>query len=299
MKMLFVYNPKSGKGKIRNHLVDIIDVFIAAGYEVTVHSTQFHGDAVDIVKNREKGRYDMIVCSGGDGTLDEVVTGMIESGENIPIGYIPAGSTNDFAKSLEISSDMLEAAKDIVNGKPFVCDVGEFNGKTFVYVMAFGLFTEVSYATDQALKNLIGHAAYLLEGAKSLASIKAYRMKIESEERVVGGDFIYGMISNSTSVGGFKNLAVKDVEFNDGKFEVVLIKKPNSLTELSETVQALLQQSFDSPCIQSFKTDRITIYSDSEFNVTLDGEFGGTHTEAVIENVQNAITIMVKDKENK
>lgn len=298
MKMLFVYNPKSGKGKIRNHLVDIIDIFVAAGYEVHVHSTQFHGNATDVVRDREKGVYDIIVCSGGDGTLDEVVTGVIESGENLPIGYIPAGSTNDFARSLEISSDMVEAAQDIVNGKPFVCDVGRFNGKTFVYVMAFGLFTEVSYATDQHLKNILGHAAYVLEGAKSLATLKSYRMKFECEERTVGGDFVYGMISNSTSVGGFKNIAVKDVEFNDGKFEVVLVKKPTSLTELSETVQAIIQQTFDSPCIQSFKTDKITFYSDSDVDVTLDGEFGGTHVEGVMENIQNAITIIVKDKEN-
>lgn len=298
MKMLFVYNPKSGKGKIRNHLVDIIDIFVAAGYEVHVHSTQFHGNATDVVRDREKGVYDIVVCSGGDGTLDEVVSGVIESGENLPIGYIPAGSTNDFARSLGISNDMVEAAEDIVNGKPFVCDVGKCNGKIFVYVTAFGLFTEVSYATDQHLKNILGHAAYILEGAKSLTALKAYRMKFECEERTVGGDFIYGMISNSTSVGGFKNIAVKDVEFNDGKFEVVLVKKPKSLTELSETAQAIVLQTFDSPCIQSFKTSKITIYSDEEVNVTLDGEFGGSHTEAVIENVQNGITIMLKNKEN-
>ena len=298
MKMLFVYNPKSGKGKIRNHLVDIIDVFVAAGYEVHVHSTQFHGNAVEVVRDREKGVYDIVVCSGGDGTLDEVVTGVIQSGENLPIGYIPAGSTNDFARSLGISSDMVEAAQDIVNGKPFVCDIGRINGKIFVYVTAFGLFTEVSYATDQHLKNLLGHTAYLLEGAKSLASIKAYRMKVESEERTVGGDFVYGMISNSTSVGGFKNIAVKDVEFNDGKFEVVLVKKPTNLAEISETAQAIVMQTFDSPCIQSFKASKITIHSDEEVSFTLDGEYGGSYTEAVIENVQNGITIMLKDKEN-
>lgn len=298
MKILFVYNPKAGKGKIRNNLLDIIDVFVGAEYGVTVHPTRKQGDAVEIVKNRERGFYDMVVCSGGDGTLDEVVNGMLQCDEKLPIGYIPAGSTNDFARSLGISSNMVEAANEIVEGKVFSCDVGQFNDEAFVYVAAFGLFTEVSYATDQNLKNMLGHVAYILEGAKSLASIKTYKMEFESEERIVEGEFVYGMVTNSTSVGGFKNIAAKDVELNDGKFEVVLVKKPSNVEELRETIQALVVQNYDSPCIQSYKTSKIIARSEEEVSWSLDGEFGGENKEVTIVNIQNAISLIVKDEEN-
>lgn len=298
MKILFVYNPKAGKGKIRNNLLDIIDVFAKANYDITVHPTQRQGDAIEIVKNRERNLFDMIVCSGGDGTLDEVVTGMLQCDEKLPIGYIPAGSTNDFARTLDISSNMVEAATEIVNGKIFPCDVGQFNDDAFVYVAAFGLFTEVSYATDQNLKNMLGHVAYILEGAKSLASIKTYKMTFESEGMVIDGEYIYGMVTNSTSVGGFKNLVAKDVELNDGKFEVVLVKKPSNVVELNEIILALVQQHYNCSCIQSFKTSKIVARSEEEVSWTLDGEFGGNHKEVDIVNIQNAISLMVKNEED-
>lgn len=292
-KMLFIYNPKSGKAKIRNHLLDIIDVFSHAGYLVTTYPTKYQGDAIGAVKGREKGMYDIIVCSGGDGTLDEVVTGMMQCEEKLPIGYIPAGSTNDFAKSLGISSNMTDAAKEIVEGKIFPCDVGIFNDDAFVYIAAFGLFTEVSYTTGKNLKNALGHTAYILEGVKSLSSVKTYKMKIESEEFCTEGEFIYGMITNSTSVGGFKNITGRDIELDDGKFEVTLVKVPSNLVELNNIGISLVTRKFDSECVCNFKTSRLKIESEVEVSWTLDGEFGGNHKDTIIKNEQKAMQIII------
>ena len=169
-KLLFVFNPHSGKGQIKNNLVDIVDIMVKAGYEVTIYTTQARADATRKVIE-EAQNFDRIVCSGGDGTLDEVVTGLIQSEASTPIGYIPAGSTNDFANSLGIPKEMVKAAEVAVGNNPFPCDIGDFNSDTFVYVAAFGLFTEVSYKTSQQLKNIFGHVAYIMEGAKHLHDI--------------------------------------------------------------------------------------------------------------------------------
>lgn len=295
--LLFVYNPKAGKAKIRNKLLDIIDVFVRSGYSVVVHPTQGHGDAREVVQYRKKGAYDLVVCSGGDGTLDEVVAGMMQTEEHLPIGYIPAGSTNDFAKSLGISSNMVTAANDIITGQVFSCDIGRFNDEVFVYVAAFGMFTEVSYATDQQMKNMLGHVAYLLEGVKSLSTIKSYEMRIESEQGIIEGDFIFGMVTNSTSVGGFKNITGKDVELDDGKFEVLLVKRPVTYVEVDNTVSSLVVPKFDAQCIQYLKTSHLTISSEDKISWTLDGEFGGEHTEVVIKNLHKALPIIVKREE--
>lgn len=296
-RMLLVYNPKAGKAKIRNKLSDIVDVFARSGYSIVVHPTQGQGDAREVVKNREKGAYDLIVCSGGDGTLDEVVAGMMQTQEHLPVGYIPAGSTNDFAKSLGISSNMVAAAETIVKGRVFSCDIGRFNEGLFVYVAAFGMFTEVSYATDQQMKNMLGHMAYLLEGVKSLSTIKSYVMRIESEEEIIEGDFIFGMVTNSISVGGFKNITGKDVELDDGKFEVLLVKRPVTYVELDNTVASLVVPKFDAQCIQYLKTSCLRIYSKEKISWTLDGEFGGEHKEVVIENLQKVLPIIVEGEE--
>ncbi|MBQ9990938.1 MAG: YegS/Rv2252/BmrU family lipid kinase [Lachnospiraceae bacterium] len=296
-KMLFVYNPRSGKAKIRNKLSDIVDVFVREGYEVTIHSTQGPKDAAKVVKSRPKEVYDLIVCSGGDGTLDEAVTGMMQSGEELPIGYIPAGSTNDFARSLGLSSHMVEAAEDIVKGRVFYCDIGKFNESIFVYVAAFGMFTEVSYATDQQMKNMLGHVAYILEGVKSLSSIKSYVMRIESDEEVMEGDFILGMVTNSTSVGGFKNIVGKDTLLDDGKFEVILVKRPVTYVELDSTVSSLVVPRFDSQCIRYFKTSRLSIRCEESVSWTLDGEFGGEHREVLIENLHKRLPVFTPSAE--
>ena len=189
-KLLFIFNPKSGMGLIRNHLVDIVDIMVKAKFDVTIYTTQAQGDAKHKVK--EDGvNYDRIVCSGGDGTLDEVVTGMNEANLEIPLGYIPAGSTNDFASSIGIPSDMVKAAKIAVGKKSAQFDVGQFNEDTFVYIAAFGVFTEVSYGTPQQLKNVLGHLAYILSAAKSLTAIPNYEMHIETNEKIIDDRFIY------------------------------------------------------------------------------------------------------------
>lgn len=295
-KLLFVYNAHAGKASIRSKLADILDLMVKKGYQVTVHPTQWSGDATEVVE-QEAPEYDLVVCSGGDGTLDEVVTGMMRVEERKPIGYIPMGSTNDFANSLRLPRNILKAAKIALDGRRFACDVGRFNDNSFIYVAAFGIFTEVSYQTNQELKNLLGHAAYILEGAKSLLDIEAYNMRVEYEDVVLEGDFIYGMVSNSISVGGFKQIAGKNVLLDDGVFEVTLIKHPKNPLELNEIVASLLTRVDNTELIYSFKTGQIRFYAQKEVPWTLDGEYGGTHTQTVIKNWYQAVEIMVEETE--
>lgn len=290
--LLFIYNAHSGKGVIKSKLAEVIDIMVKAGWRVTVHPTQWPNDAAEMVEKEVQG-YDLLVCSGGDGTLDEVVTGMMRVQDKKPIGYIPMGSTNDFANSLNIPKNVQEAAEIAVSGKRFACDVGRFNDDSFVYVAAFGIFTEVSYRTNQELKNLLGHAAYILQGAKSLMDIASYRMKVEYEETVVEDDFIYGMVSNSISVGGFKQIAGKNVQLDDGVFEVTLIKRPKNPLELNEIVTSLLTRVDNTDLIYSFKTERIHFYAEKEVPWTLDGEFGGIHKEVDVQNCRKAVDFMI------
>ena len=290
-KLLFVYNAHSGKGQIRNDLLDIVDIMVKADYEVTIYPTQERLDATRKIKECA-AEYDRIVCSGGDGTLDEVVTGLIESNLDIPIGYIPAGSTNDFANSLGIPKDMVEAARVAVGDKPFPCDVGYFNGDTFVYVAAFGIFTEVSYKTPQQLKNVLGHAAYILEGAKQLHDIPSFTMQVEHDGEVFQDKFIFGMVTNSISVGGFKGMTGDDVKLDDGVFEVTLIKSPRNPIELNRILASLTNLIDDTDLIYTFKTNDLHIISKDKVAWTLDGEFGGEHEDLVIKNLNKQITIM-------
>lgn len=294
-KLLFVVNGHSGKGQIKNKLLDIIDIMIKEGYHVQVHTTQEREDASKVVREQAK-YYDLVVCSGGDGTLDEAVTGMMQSEVRTPLGYIPAGSTNDFANSLEIPKDMIQAAKTAVLGVPFSCDVGEFNGDYFIYVAAFGIFTDVSYATSQELKNALGHVAYILEGAKRLYTIKTYHMRVEYDGNEIEGDFLLGMITNSTSVGGFKNMTGKDVKLDDGMFEVTLIHKPKNIIELNTIIASLTNLKDETDLIDSFRAESVKFYSEEEIPWTLDGEFGGDHKEVQIKDHCKAVDIMINEK---
>ena len=292
-KMLFVFNPKAGKGKIKTHLLDIVDIFSSHDYEIIIRSTQAPRDAYEKAKEYANS-VDMIVCSGGDGTLDEVVTGIMEAESNVPIGYIPAGSTNDFANSLFMPKNMTKVAEMIMEEELYHCDIGRFNQKTFAYVAAFGLFTDVSYETDQDLKNVLGHVAYVLEGVKRLFDIKSYHMKVTSDEVQAEDDFIVGMITNSRSVGGFKNLTGKNVDMNDGLFEVTLIAHPKNPLQLQEIITALVMAEDNTDLIYSFKTKKLTIESDEEVPWTLDGEFGGDHSYVDIENRHKALNLYLK-----
>lgn len=301
-KALFIFNPHSGKGLIKNHLLEITDILVKADYEVTVYPTQSRGDAERKMREREED-YALVVCSGGDGTLDEIVTGMIQSGFKTPIGYIPSGSTNDFAKTLKIPSTMRKAAELIARGKVLSCDVGRFNRDVFVYIAAFGLFTEVSYETPQEMKNMLGHVAYLLEGVRQLTNIKSYLIKVTyvsetGEEEVIEDDFIFGMITNSHSVGGFKSIAGNvfkgKVDLNDGLFEVTLIKVPRNPVELNSILASLAVADIDTQYMYNFKSGKLTFESEEEVAWTLDGEYGGKHTKVELLNDKGAMDILVK-----
>lgn len=292
-KMLFIYNPNSGMGLLKPKLSDVLDIFVKGGYEVTVYPTQKYHDAVRKMGEYEE-QYDLVACSGGDGTLDEVVTGMMKREDKVPIGYIPAGTTNDFASSLHISKNMLEAADTVVNGVPFACDVGEFNEDYFVYIAAFGLFTDVSYETKQSMKNVLGHLAYILEGTKRIFNIPSYRIKVTHDGETIEDEFIYGMVTNSRSVGGFKGITGKNVVFDDGKFEVTLFKTPRNPMELNEILGALALRKINPKRMYSFKTNEVHFETEDEIPWTLDGEFGGVHEEVVVKDCQKALEIMVK-----
>lgn len=298
-KLLFIINPKSGKGQIKNHLLHIIDMFVKNDYDVTVYITQVMLDAKNKVL-AEGYQYDLIVCSGGDGTLNEVVSGIMEVKIPIPVGYIPAGSTNDFASSLHLPKNMKKAAEIAMKGTPFLCDVGLFNDRYFNYVAAFGAFTIVSYATSQQMKNVLGHQAYILEAMKRFSSIKASHMIFSCEspsdsqckKHVVEGDFIFGMITNSSSVGGFKGIIGQPVYLDDGLFEVTLIQKPKNAIDMQEILAALIMVEAKSDSVHVFKTSKLKISSPEEIAWVLDGEYGGTPNTITIENCKQALKII-------
>ena len=296
MKLLFVYNQHSGVGRFKSHLSDILDIMVRVGYEVSVHPTQAVGDATAVTASRAAD-YDLVVCCGGDGTLDETVTGLMESGCKVPLGYIPAGSTNDFAASLKLPKNMKKAAQVAVSGADFPCDVGCFGEKHFIYIAAFGLFTDVSYQTKQELKNVLGHVAYLLEGAKRIGSHPSYRMCVEYNGGVIEDEFMYGMVTNSLSVGGFKGMTGDDVALNDGLFEVMLIRTPRNAVALNEIIAVLTKLRQESDLIYTFNTAELRISPYQAIPWTLDGEYGGEQTRIRLRNLHRALTIRVPAEE--
>lgn len=295
-RLLFIYNPHAGKELLKPKLSDIVDIFVKSGYEVVIYPTQEYRDAYKKIKEIPADVYDLVVCSGGDGTLDEVVSGMMLQEKKVPIGYIPTGTTNDFANSLHIPRNILEAADTAVNGEMFPCDVGGFNDGIFVYIAAFGIFTDVSYETKQGMKNVLGHLAYVLEGTKRLFNVPSYRIKFTHDGETVEDEFIFGMVTNSRSVGGFRSMIGKQVVFDDGLFEVTLIKKPNNPLELQEIIAALLIEQIDTKYMYTFKSGEIKFESLEEIPWTLDGEYGGTHDEVIIRNYKRELPIMVPEK---
>ena len=294
-KVLFIFNPVSGKSQIRTDLADILSILSGKDYVITCYPTRGRGDARNLVRTRKED-YLYVVCAGGDGTLDEVVSGMMENPDKpfVPIGYIPAGTTNDFAASLGIPSDMKSAAKVIANGKPFLCDLGRFNADSyFTYVAAFGVFTEASYQTPQDLKNQLGHAAYVLQGMMDLGKVRTYRFHVESDEFSVTDDFVFGMITNSKSVGGFPDITGSEVDMSDGLFEVTLIKMPNNILELNDIVQYLNHMTTASDMVSEFETAQRVLEAEEPVNWTRDGEFGGVFKKAERTNLHRAMKILV------
>ena len=294
MKVLFIYNPFSGKTQIKNHLYDILNIFSSANYDLTVLPTTKALQARECAKNKAH-LYDLVICSGGDGTLNEVINGLLENEHKIPpLGYIPAGSTNDYANSLKLPKNMTKAAELITSGKPTFVDIGKFNNQHFVYVAAFGAFTSVSYATPQDIKNVIGHAAYVIEGIKSLSTIKSYEIEVECDELHTKEKFIYGMISNTYSVGGLYKLDRRNVKLDDGLFEVMLIKEPKDIIDLNDITAYLLGNKKESDLIYSFKTNKITLKTNEEIPWTLDGEYGDSPSVVNIESLNKVIGIITK-----
>lgn len=291
MKVLFIFNPMSGVVQIKSQLLNIINIFSKAGYNLSIHATQRQNDALCTVRDRAN-EFDMIVCSGGDGTLNEVVNGLLINDHRPLLGYIPSGSTNDYATSLKLPKNMQRAAELIVNGIGMPYDMGKFNEKYFVYVAAFGAFTSVSYNTPQETKNLIGHLAYVFEGLKSVGNIKEYKMHIKSDELEFDESFIYGMITNSLSVGGLYNMARNNVMLDDGLFEVMLIRTPKSALNLSSISSYLLGIDKSSPFVEIFKTKNISFETEEEIPWTIDGEYGGSLKSTVIEVLNKPLNII-------
>ncbi len=290
-KMLFVFNPRSGKGQIGHHLLQITDIFTKAGYEVTVHPTQAQLDAYRYIMKREKD-FDVIVCSGGDGTLNEAIRAFMELGCKKNLGYIPAGTMNDFASTLGIPKDMPKAAQTIVESLPVAVDIGSFGDEYFTYVAAFGVFTSVSYGTDQQLKNSFGVLAYVIGALKAQQEInQTYHLKVKYDDVVIEDDFIFGMIANSMSVGGIKGLAGTDVWLDDGIFEGLLIRRPKTFIELQQIINSLLRHDFSSPYIYYFKSNHFEFESQEEVAWTIDGEFGGNHKNVTIDNRHCAVNV--------
>ncbi len=292
-KLLFIYNPQAGRAQLKAQLSDVVDIFVKSGYEVTIYPTQSYRDAYRCVQEYPEDTYDLVVCGGGDGTINEVVSGMMKRSQRNPIGYIPTGTVNDYASSMHIPMSILEAADNAVNGAVFPCDAGEFNEETFAYIAAFGIFTDVSYETKQEMKNLLGNLAYILEGVSRLFDIPSYKTRVTMGDRVIEDNFIYGMVTNSRSVGGFRNLIGGEVEYDDGLFEVTLIQTPKDLIALQEIITALLVEDAESKYVQRFQTDQVYFEFQDDVPWTLDGEYGGMHNAAGIKDLKRELEMMV------
>lgn len=292
-KQLLVYNPFSGKGTIRENLSEIIDIFTKAGYDVTAYPTQSAGDCTRKI-SEDGNDYDFICACGGDGTLSEAVSGMLTlENKKTPLGIIPVGSTNDVAQSLGLPLRPVECARAVAKGVFFDYDVGLFNGKNFVYVAAFGAFTKVSYETSQDLKNILGHAAYFAEGIRRLNDIRGYNITVEHDGEIIKGSFVYGSVTNSISVGGMKNFVPEGVCFDDGLFEVCLIKTPTNPIDLSSTLTDAALSKLSDRNYVTFKTSKVKITCNEPLAWTLDGEAGGEYKVTEIENLKQAVRLKI------
>lgn len=269
-----VINPNAGVRKKGNILNDIVNIFSDHGFETVVSYTRKSGDAATLVEEHADDQIDLIVCMGGDGTLNETLSGARKIGWKKPVGYIPAGSTNDFASSLGLPSDPEEAAKRIMEGKPKRLDLGVFNGRTFVYTASCGLFTRTSYETPQKFKNRLGHLAYILEGMKDLTQFTPNYMKIDTGEEVYEGEFILTAVCNTFSLGGVMSLDNGEIDLGDGLFEVLMIRQPKDIAQMNETIKALYEQNFDHDQVNLVKVRKAKIICPEREDWSLDGERG-------------------------
>lgn len=287
-KLLFLFNPIAGKAQIKDRLLSIITYYTEQEYLVTAYPTN---TLLNELLSQSMDYYNLIICAGGDGTLSRVVSSYMLTGCKTPLGYLPMGSTNDFARTLGYTSDFNELLKQSCRNSERRIDVGKFNDSYFVYVAAFGTLTEISYCTSQLAKNVLGYFAYILKGIQKIADLKSYVLRLESAEKSFEGEFCMGFVMNSLSIGGFKNPVSRFVELDDGVFEVLLIRMPKNLNELQHIIADLLGQRITSEMLVYLQTDCLKIYS-ADMEWTLDGEFGGSVNEAEIKNCQQALCIL-------
>lgn len=290
--VMFIFNPNAGKGKVKSSLYAIIDGFTKMDALVSVFPTQYKNHASELIQEFAS-RYELIVCSGGDGTLNEVVSGLMKLEKKPPLAYIPTGTVNDFANTLHLSSDITKALEIFARKQTFACDICSFNQRYFTYVAAFGAFTEVSYKTPQATKNILGRAAYFLESIKQLPNITTYHMKITANDRILEDDFVFGAITNAKSIAGFQSVSTKHALLDDGEFEVLLVRMPQNPLDLQIIITALLKQEINEKFMEFFTSNSLLIESDPKASWTLDGEEGGSpdYIEVTIKN--KAVTFLV------
>ncbi|MBR5827391.1 MAG: diacylglycerol kinase family lipid kinase [Clostridia bacterium] len=289
-KALLIVNPCSGKDKTRAEAMDIVDKFSHEDYEISVHPTKCQGDATNIVKE-ELADNELVICCGGDGTLNETINGVIGMPRRVPVGYLPSGTTNDLAASLNLPVKLHDAAEIIKDGHTNDYDIGLFNNRCFCYVASFGAFARSSYSTPQKLKNTFGYAAYLAAAVPQVFEIHATRMRIEYDGGVIEDDFMFGAVSNSLSVGGFFKLPKDKVKFNDGLFEVLLVKKM-PMTSLFSVLSKVRKQKYDGKQIILLQTRKLKIHApDEEVAWTLDGEYGGKHHDVMVNILEKAVEI--------
>ncbi len=296
-KLLLIVNPCSGRAKMYTELLKVVEIFSYADYVVSVYPTKCKGDATLYAQKQTKDDFDLIVVCGGDGTLNEVIEGVMNSGSNIPLGYIPSGTLNEWSSGLNISRNVETAAKDIINGKKIKLDIGRFNNKYFSYTASFGAFTSASYSAPQEVKNVLGQSAYFFEGIKSLGAIKPIHMKLTSDDDIIEGDFLFGAISNSLSVGGIVKYDKTPVGLNDGIFEVILIRNPDNIVKLQPLVDGIIKHEFDREGMEFFRTNKLIVEADEEVSWTLDGEYAKGDGPVNIENIHGAITFIIPNIE--
>ena len=290
-KLLLVVNPQSGKTQIRAKLLETVDILVKAGYQVEVYVTQRTMDAKRVVEDRGSEQ-DVIVCSGGDGTLNEVVNGLMKLKNPPALGYLPSGSTNDFAVTQGIPTETLAAARTVAEKNVSWVDIGCFNGRYFTYVAAFGLLTEVPYVTPRETKALLGYQAYLLEGAKRLGKLEKHHLRVTVDDQFYEGDVLIGMVSNASRIGGIKGLNGKNAKLDDGKFEVLLIGYSANLLRLTETVTELVTPEIPAKYVHRFEGSHIRFEFDEPTDWVLDGEFGGSQTEVIIDVAKQALQVI-------
>ncbi len=290
-RVLLIVNPVAGKTQGKRALFPLVDGFCRRGYRVTSFVTAARGEAETVAKEQAM-QHDLVVCCGGDGTLGEVINGLLRCPDRVPLGYVPLGSTNDFANSLQLPSRPDEAVRAIVDGHTEELDVGCFNGdRYFSYIASFGAFTAASYNATQSAKNALGHFAYILQGTKELSSLRPYHMRVKTDDRELEGDFLFGAMCNSTSVAGLVKLDPKLVDMSDGLFEAVLVRPPRNLADLGKLLSSINTGVFDKTLFEFFKASRAEFAIEGNPAWSLDGEQAeGSHT-VTVENKPAALLL--------